>query len=70
MSGEWADAARGRPLLFASAWPAPAVEVFWLRDVSWNRASSPGTNPPGVEALVAVEGDGDIDEAGRNAVWS
>ena len=46
------------PVLFASAWPAPAVEAFRLRDVSWNRASSPGTNPPGVEALVAVEEDG------------
>ena len=45
-------------LLSASAWPAPAVEAFWLRDVSWNPASSPGTNPPGVEALVAVEEDG------------
>ena len=46
------------PLLCASAWSAPAVEAFRLCDVSWNRASSPGTNPPGVEALVAVEGDG------------
>ena len=35
--------------MFASAWPAPAVEAFRLRDVSWNRASSPGTNPPGME---------------------
>ena len=34
------------------------VEAFWLRDVSWNRASSPVANPPGVEALVAVEEDG------------
>ena len=46
------------PVLLASAWPAPAVEAFWLRDVSWNRASSPGMNPPGVEALVVVEEDG------------
>ena len=46
------------PVLFASAWPAPAVEAFRLRDVSWNRASSPGTNPPGVEALDAVKEDG------------
>ena len=46
------------PVLSASAWPAPAVEAFWLRDVSWNRASSPGMNPPGVEALIAVEEDG------------
>ena len=46
------------PVLSASAWPAPAVEAFRLRDVSWNRASSPGTNPPGVEALVIVEEDG------------
>ena len=46
------------PVLSASAWPAPAVEAFWLREGSWNRASSPGTNPPGVEALVAVEEDG------------
>ena len=45
-------------LLSASACPAPAVEAFRLREVSWNRASSPGTNPPGVEALVAVEEDG------------
>jgi len=29
-----------------------------LREVSWNRASSPDTNPPGVETLVAVEEDG------------
>ena len=36
----------------------PAVEAFWLRDVSWNHASSPGTNPPGVEALEAVKKDG------------
>ena len=36
-------------LLSASACPAPAVEAFRLREVSWNRASSPGTNPPGVE---------------------
>ena len=36
----------------------PAVEAFWLRDVSWNRASSPVTSPPGVEVLVAVEEDG------------
>ena len=49
---------RGRSLLFASAWPAPAVEAFRLRDVSWNRASSPVTNPPGVEVLVVVEEDG------------
>ena len=46
------------PVLSASAWPAPAVEAFRLREVSWNRASSPGTNPPGVEVLVAVEEDG------------
>ena len=31
---------------------------MWLRDVSWNRAISPGMNPPGVEALIAVEEDG------------
>ena len=49
---------RGRPLWFASAWPAPAVEAFRLREVSWNCASSPGTNPPGVEVLVVVEEDG------------
>ena len=42
----------------ASAWLAPVVEAFWLRDVSWNRANSSGTNPPGVEALVGVEEDG------------
>ena len=42
----------------ASAWPAPAVEAFRLRDVSWNRTSSPDMNPAGVEALVAVEEDG------------
>ena len=29
-----------------------------LRDVSWIPASSPGTNPLGVEALVVVEEDG------------
>ena len=46
------------PVLFASAWPAPAVEAFRLRDVSWNRANSPGMNPPGVEVLVVVEEDG------------
>ena len=48
----------GPPVLFASAWLAPAVEAFWLRDVSWNHASSPDMNPAGVEALVAVEEDG------------
>ena len=61
MSGEWIAAAEflgAARIWFASAWPAPAVEAFWLRDVSWNRASSPGMNPPGVEALVAVEEDG------------
>ena len=46
------------PVLFASAWPAPAVEAFRLRDACWNLASSPGMNPPGVEVLVAVEEDG------------
>ena len=49
---------RCRPFWFASAWPAPAVEAFWLRDVSWNRANSPGMNPPGLEVLVVVEEDG------------
>ena len=49
---------RNRPPLCASAWPAPAVEAFRLREVSWNLASSPVTNPPGVEALGAVEEDG------------
>jgi len=44
--------------LCASAWLAPAIEVFRLRDVCWNCASSPVTNLPGVEALVAVEEDG------------
>ena len=46
------------PVLFASAWPAPAVEAFRLRDVPWNRASSPVANPPGAEALDAVKEDG------------
>ena len=46
------------PVLVCVCLTAPAVEAFRLRDVSWNRASSPGTNPPGVEALVAVEEDG------------
>ena len=46
------------PLLCASAWSAPAVEAFRLRDVSWIPANSPGKNPPGVETLVAVEEDG------------
>lgn len=49
---------RCRPFLFASAWLAPAVEAFRLRDVSWIPASSPGKNPPGVETLVVVEEDG------------
>ena len=44
--------------MFVSAWPVPAVGAFWLRDVSWIPASSPGTNPPGVETLAAVEEDG------------
>lgn len=39
------------PVLSASAWPAPAVEAFWLRDVCWNRASSPDMNPAGVYVL-------------------
>lgn len=39
------------PVLSASAWPAPAVEAFWLRDVSWIHASSPGMNPAGVYVL-------------------
>ena len=29
-----------------------------MRDVSWIPANSPGKNPPGVEALVAVEENG------------
>ena len=60
MNGEWADAEflGAARFLCASVWPVPAVEAFWLRDVSWNRASSPVTSPPGVEVLVAVEEDG------------
>ena len=46
------------PVLVCVCWPVPAVDAFRLRDVSWNRASSPATNPPGVEVLVAVEEDG------------
>lgn len=41
----------GPPVLFASAWLAPAVEAFRLREVSWNRASSPDMNPAGVYVL-------------------
>ena len=47
-----------RPAWLCVCWPVPAVEAFRLRDACWNPASSPGTNPPGVEALVVVEEGG------------
>ena len=58
MGDERAAGLLGTASWLCACWPVPAVEAFWLRDVSWNRANSPGTNPPGVEALVAVEEDG------------
>ena len=48
----------GPPVFVCVCWPVPAVEAFRLRDACWNPASSPGTNPPGVEALVVVEEGG------------
>ena len=47
-----------RPAWLCVCWPVSAVEAFRLRDACWNPASSPGTNPPGVEALVVVEEGG------------
>ena len=61
MNGEWAAAeflGAARFCLRPLGQLLRAVEAFRLRDVSWNRANSPVANPPGVEALVAVEEDG------------
>lgn len=40
------------PVMFASAWLAPAVEAFRLRDVSWIPASSLGTDLPEVNLML------------------
>lgn len=41
----------GPPAFVCVHLAGPAVEAFRLRDVSWNRASSPVTNPAGVYVL-------------------
>jgi len=41
----------GPPVFVCVRLAGPAVEAFWLRDVSWNHASSPRMNPAGVYVL-------------------